>query len=196
MKMKKLLIVAVLLISPVRPAAAADYMIDKDHTSIGFSVQHMVISNVKGHFTDFSGGFSFDEKTKSFSNATLVVKSASIDTNVPNRDKHLRSEDFLDVEKYPEITFYLKKSEVLGGNDLRVTGNLAIHGVTKKIVLEGEYLGSAKDPKGNQRAGFTATAKISRGDFGLMWNQLLDAGGVVVGEEVKLLIEVEGILAK
>ena len=193
---KKLLLSAALFMFLVRPASAAEYKIDKDHTSIGFSVKHMVISNVKGHFTDFSGGFSFDDKTKTFSGASLAIKAASINTNVTDRDRHLRSADFLDAEKFPEITFTLKKSKALGGNDLRVTGDLAIHGVTKEIVLEGEYLGSAKDPKGNQRAGFTATGKINRGDFGLKWNQLLEAGGVVVGEEVKLLIEAEGILDK
>lgn len=193
---KMLLILAGIFIFLIQPAAAADYRVDKEHTSIGFSVKHMVISNVKGHFTDFSGGFSFDEKTISFSRAALAVKAASINTNVTDRDRHLRSADFLDVEKFPEITFNLKTSRALGGGVIQVTGDITIHGVTREIVMEGEYLGSAKDAMGNQRAGFTATGKINRGDFGLRWNQLLEAGGVVVGEEVKLLIEVEGILSK
>ena len=191
---KRLLILPVLLMLLARPAVAADYIVDKDHASIGFSVKHMIISNVKGHFTDFSGGFSYDENTKTFSKANLAVKTASIDTNVTDRDRHLRSPDFFDVEKYPEITFNLKKSEAMGGDYLRVTGDLTIHGVTREIVLDGEYLGSAKDPKGNMRAGFTATGKVNRGDFGLRWNKVLEAGGLLVGEEVKLLIEVEGVL--
>ncbi len=177
-----------------RPAAAAEYQVDRDHTSIGFSVKHMVISNVKGYFRDYSGGFSFDEKTKTFSKADLTVKAASVDTQVVDRDKDLRSANFFDVEKHPDITFILKKSQALGGNAMRVVGDLSIRGVTKEIVLEGEYLGSAKDPKGNQRVGFTATGKIKRGDFGLKWNQIIETGGVLVGEEVKLLIEVEGVL--
>lgn len=193
--MKKLLMLIVAaVLSAGRPAAAADYRVDKDHTSIGFSVRHMVISNVKGYFKDYSGGFSFDEKTKTISKADLSVKAATINTEVADRDADLRSERFLNAEKFPNITFALKKSELLGGNAMRVVGDLTIRGVTKEIVLEGEYLGSAKDPKGNQRVGFTATGKIKRGDFGLKWNQLLETGGVLVGEEVKLLIEVEGVL--
>ena len=191
---KKLLLIPVLVLFLAQPAAAADYLVDKDHASIGFSVKHMVISNVKGHFTDFSGGFSFDENTKMFSKANLAVKVASIDTNVVDRDRHLRSPDFFDAEKFPEITFDMKRSQVLGDDTLQVTGDLTIHGVTREVVLAGEYLGSAKDPKGNMRAGFTATGKVNRGDFGLKWNKVLEAGGLLVGEEVKLLIEVEGIL--
>jgi polyisoprenoid-binding protein YceI len=124
----------------------------------------------------------------------LTVKAATINTGVADRDADLRSERFLNVEKFPDITFVLKKSELLGGNAMRVVGNFSIRGVTREIVLEGEYLGSAKDPKGNQRVGFSATGKINRGDFGLKWNQILEAGGVLVGEEVKILIEVEGVL--
>jgi polyisoprenoid-binding protein YceI len=193
--MKKLLMLIVAaVLSLGRPAAAADYQVDKNHTSIGFSVKHMVISNVKGYFRDYSGGFSFDEKTKTISKADLTVKAATINTEVADRDADLRSERFLNVEKFPDITFVLKKSQQLGGNAMRVVGDLSIRGVTKEIVLEGEYLGSAKDPQGNQRVGFTATGKIKRGDYGLKWNQLLETGGVLVGEEVKLLIEVEGVL--
>ncbi len=193
-KLSMLIVAAVLSLGLPVSAKAAEYQVDKDHTSIGFSVKHMVISNVKGYFKDYSGGFSFDEKTKTISKADLTVKAATINTEVADRDADLRSERFLNAEKFPNITFVLKKSQLLGGNAMRVVGDLSIRGVTKEIVLEGEYLGSAKDPKGNQRVGFTATGKIKRGDFGLKWNQLLETGGVLVGEEVKLLIEVEGVL--
>ncbi|MBI3581260.1 MAG: polyisoprenoid-binding protein [Nitrospinae bacterium] len=193
--MKKLLmLITAAALSAGMPAAAADYRVDKDHTSIGFSVKHMVISNVKGYFKDYSGGFSFDEKTKTLSKADLTIKAATINSEVADRDADLRSERFLNAEKFPNITFALKKSELLGGDAMRVVGNLTIRGVTKEVVLEGEYLGSAKDPKGNRRVGFTAAGKIKRGDFGLKWNQLLETGGVLVGEEVKILIEVEGVL--
>ncbi len=192
--MKKTFLLAIVMVSYLAtPAAAADYIIDKDQTNIGFSVKHMLISNVKGRFRNFSGSFSFDEKTKLFSRAELTVNADSIDTEVTNRDRHLRSSDFLDVEKCPKITFNLKNSEVLDDGTLRVTGDLTIHCITREIMLQGEFLGAAKTPMGVKVAGFTATGRINRGDFGLKWNQALELGGVLVGEEVKFQIEVEGI---
>ncbi len=178
------------------PAAAADYQVDKAHTSVGFSVKHMVISNVRGNFTDFAGGFSFDEKTRELSNADLVVKSSSINTNEQKRYEHLRSPDFLDAAKFPDITFKLVKAELTGGGQMRAVGELTIHGVTKEIALSGEFTGAVRDPWGVNRVGFTAAGVINRGDFGLKWNKVLDQGGVVVGEEVKILLEVEGVQPK
>lgn len=178
------------------PAFAADYVVDKQHTNIGFSVKHLMISNVKGNFTDFEGTFSFDDKTKSLTAAETSIKSASIFTNEPKRDEHLKSPDFFDAAKFPAITFKLKKAVSAGGSKMKVVGDLTIRGVTKEVALDGEFEGSAKDPWGNTRAAFTASGVINRTDFGLKWNKLLDEGGVVVGEEVKLLLELEGIMQK
>jgi polyisoprenoid-binding protein YceI len=178
------------------PALAAEYQVDKSHTSIGFSVKHMVISNVKGNFTDFAGSFTFDDKTGSLSKAETVIKVASINTNDAKRDEHLKSPDFLDAAKFSDITFKLASAEQTGGGQMRAVGYLTIHGVTKEVALVGEFIGAVKDPWGNFRAGFTASGVINRGDFGLTWNKVLDQGGVVVGEEVKLLLEVEGVQQK
>lgn len=178
------------------PAFAADYVVDKQHTNIGFSVKHLMISNVKGNFTDFEGTFSFDDKTKSLTAAETSIKSASIFTNESKRDEHLKSPDFFDAAKFPAITFKLKKAVSAGGSKMKAVGDLTIRGVTKEVALDGEFEGSAKDPWGNTRAAFTASGVINRTDFGLKWNKLLDEGGVVVGEEVKLLLELEGIMQK
>jgi polyisoprenoid-binding protein YceI len=151
---------------------------------------------VKGNFGDFSGTFAFDEKSGTITDAKAAIKAASINTGVEDRDKHLRSPEFLDVEKYPEITFAIKSVKKLAGSGLRATGDITIHGVTKPIELEGEFLGTVKDPWGNNRAGFTATGKLNRGDFGLKWNKVLESGGLVVGEEVKISLEFEGIMQK
>ncbi|MBI3581955.1 MAG: polyisoprenoid-binding protein [Nitrospinae bacterium] len=177
-------------------ALAADYVIDKAHTNIGFSVKHMVISNVKGNFTDFSGVFSFDEKGKKLTKAEAVIKAGSVFTNEPKRDDDLRSPNFFDVAIYPNITFKLVGAKSLGGDKMRAVGDLTIHGVTKRVTLDGEFLGTAKDPMGDLRAGFTAHTVVNRKDFGLNWNKVLDNGGVLVGDEVKLLVEVEGVLLK
>lgn len=184
------------LLLAASPAHAANYAVDKAHTNIGFSVRHMVVSNAKGAFRDFTGSFSFDEKTLSLSSAELSIAAESIDTAEPKRDEHLRTPDFLDVKNHPKITFKLKEAKKLQGNRMRATGDLAIRGVTKEITLEGEFIGAANDPWGNRRAGFSAEGKINRQDFGLTWNKTLDTGGLVVGDEVRILIEVEGIMQK
>lgn len=183
-----------MLIAP--QAIAGSYAIDPAHSHVGFSVKHMIISNVKGHFVNFKGTFEFDEKKKVINSAELVVDASSINTEVLKRDNHLRSKDFLDAGKFPEIIFKLKKGQNLGGNKMKVKGELTIHGVTKEIVMTGEYLGTIKDPWGNTRSGFTAETEISRGDFGLVWNKALEAGGMLVGDKVTLVIEVEGIRKK
>ncbi len=195
--MKKVLaLLMVLIIGGAGQAAAATYVLDKAHCNIGFSVKHMVISNVKGKFDDFEGSFDFDETKKSVTSAQTAIKAASINTGEQKRDEHLRSPEFFDVEKFPEITFTLKSSHSLGRGKMQVTGDLTIHGVTKTVTLTGEFLGTANDPWGNKRAGFTAEGEIVRGDYGIVWNKLLDGGGVVVGEKVKLQLEIEGILKK
>lgn len=195
--MKKVLaLLTVFIIGGAGRAAAATYVLDKAHCNIGFSVKHMVISNVKGKFDDFEGTFDFDEAKKSVNSAQAAIKTASINTGDQKRDDHLRSPEFFDAEKFPEITFTLKNSRSLGGGKMRVTGDLTIHGVTKAVTLTGEFLGTANDPWGNKRAGFTAEGEVVRADYGMVWNKLLDGGGLVVGDKVKLQLELEGILKK
>ncbi len=174
-------------------AFAASYWIDNDHTSIGFSVKHLEVFNVKGIFGDFSGYFDFDEKTAALTRATVGITAETVDTGVAKRDEVLRSRDFFYVEKYPEITFNLKSSRTVGNKQIHVVGDLTIRRITKEITLDGEFLGVVTDNVGNERAGFTAHGAIRRGDFGMTWNQPLATGGVLVGEEVKILLEIEGI---
>ena len=175
------------------PAFADNYVIDPAHTYIGFSAKHMVITNVKGRFKEFFGGFNFDEKSKTLKDVKLNIAAKSIDTEVEKRDNHLRSPDFLDVTKHPIITFVMKDTGFLEDNKLWMVGDLTIHGVTDEIRLKGEFLGSVKDFKGKQRVGFTGTGKLDRFNYGLQWNKLLELGGAVVSREIKLIIEVEGV---
>lgn len=195
--MKKVVaLLMVFVIGGAGRAAAGTYVLDKSHCNIGFSVKHLVISNVKGKFDDFEGSFDFDETKKNINSAQAVIKVASINTGDPKRDDHLRSPDFFNAEQFPEVTFALKGSRSLGGGKMQVSGDLTLHGVTKAVTLTGEFLGTANDPWGNKRAGFTAEGEIVRADYGMVWNKLLDGGGVVVGEKVKLQLEIEGILKK
>ncbi|MBI5178571.1 MAG: polyisoprenoid-binding protein [Nitrospinae bacterium] len=195
--MKKAIFISFALALAVffQPVFAAQYAVDKAHSNVGFSVKHMVISNVKGNFGDFAGTFSFDEKSKALTAANAVIKVASVNTNEPKRDDHLRSPDFFDAQKFPEMSFVMKKAAATG-DKLRVTGDLTIRGVTKEVTLEGEFLGAVKDPWGNQRAGFTASGTINRNDFGVSFNKVLETGGLVVGNEVKLSLEIEGVQQK
>lgn len=195
--MKKVLVLLmVLTIGWTGRAAAATYVLDKSHCNIGFSVKHMVISNVKGKFDDFEGSFDFDDAKKNINSAQASIKTASVNTGDQKRDEHLRGAEFFNAEQFPEITFALKNSRSLGGGKMQVTGDLTIHGVTKAVTLTGEFLGTANDPWGNKRAGFTAEGEIVRADYGMTWNKLLDGGGLVVGDKVKLQVEIEGILKK
>lgn len=172
---------------------AGNYQLDPAHTMVLFKVKHLGISTVTGQFKEFSGSFDLDPNDLGSLKVSADIKTASIDTEQPDRDNHLRSPDFLDVEKYPEINFVSTKAERTGENKLKLHGDLTIRGVTKPVVLEGEYGGSVKDLRGNQRAAFTATTTINRKDFGVSWNRVLDTGGVVVSEEVTIVLEVEGI---
>jgi len=190
-------ILTLIISNPANANAAADtYTIDRGHTTIGFSVRHMVISNVKGQFNKFVGEFQFDPKAVDLKSASIKIDVGSIDTNERKRDKHLRGPDFLDVDKHRTITFKLVSCDNKGGGKLNVTGDITIRGVTKTINLTGEFLGAIKDPWGNYRAGFSASGEISRKDFGIVYNRLLETGGMVVDDKVKLIIEVEGVKAK
>jgi polyisoprenoid-binding protein YceI len=168
--------------------------LDTMHSHAEFAVKHLMISTVKGHFNTFTGTgeTNADGTLKS---AELTIDATSINTNVEARDNHLRSGDFFDVEKYPQITFRSTKIEEDGG-DISITGDLSMHGVTKAVTLKGEHTQPVTDPWGNQRSALAVTAKINRKDWGLHYNQALEAGGWVVGEEVKLNVEFEAVEAK
>lgn len=170
---------------------AGSYSVDVSHSNVGFKVKHMMISSVRGNFKDFSGEFEYDKKSGKLVSLSGVVKAASIDTDIEKRDNHLRSADFFDVVKFPEIKFNLTR---IKGD--KAYGDLTIHGVTKNVKFDIEMGGTVKDPWGNSRVGFELEGKLNREDYGLTWNKLLESGGVVVGKKVKLYIEIEGILNK
>jgi polyisoprenoid-binding protein YceI len=175
--------------------ALASYTIDATHSSVGFAVRHLVIAKVRGVFTRFTGSFAFDAEDLSKSQVTVTIDASSIDTREAQRDGHLKSADFFDVEKFKDLTF--KSTRVEGtGSELKVTGELTMHGVTKEVTLDVEHEGTGKDPWGNERQGFSAKGAVNRKDFGLVWNQTLDAGGVALGEKVEISIDVEGIKDK
>lgn len=174
------------------PAAAATWQIDSAHSQIGFKVRHMMVSWVRGEFGEFSGTIEYDPAKPKATSATVTVQLASVDTNEPKRDAHLVSADFFDIAQYPTMTFTSTKVAKADGDELELVGDLTLHGVTKQVVLEIEGLGQpVTDPWGNYRTGATVTGTINRHDFGVSWNDTLDAGGVVVGDEVQLVIEVE-----
>jgi polyisoprenoid-binding protein YceI len=167
--------------------------VDVAHSGVNFSVRHMVISKVRGKFAKFTGRLELDEKDLTQSKVDVRIDASSIDTGVGDRDNHLRSPDFLDVEKFPELTFQSKRIERVADDQYRVVGDLTIHGVTREVSLEVEAGGRTKDPWGNERVGFNARAHIDRRDYGLVWNKAIDAGGVVVGDKIEIEIDVEGV---
>ncbi|RKH50129.1 YceI family protein [Corallococcus llansteffanensis] len=170
--------------------------IDTTHTGIHFSVRHMVIAKVRGSFQQFSGTLTLDEEDLTAAAVSVRIDTASINTGVAQRDNHLRSPDFFDVEKFPAMTFQSTKVEKGSGKGLRVTGHLTIRDVTREVVLEAEALGVGKDPWGNLKAAFEAKTTIDRRDFGLTWNQALEAGGVLVGEKIEITLEVQAARAQ
>lgn len=191
-----LLTAAFIFMVPVL-AAASTWNIDADHTSIGFKVRHLMVSNVKGVFGKVSGVVKIDDGDLTRSSVTATIDTTSIDTGVAKRDAHLKSPDFLDVAKYPTMTFVSTGVTKGSGGEFKVTGNLTLHGVTRPVVLDVEGLApEIKDPQGAIRRGASASTTINRKDFGLTWNKMLEAGGVAVGDEVKINIEVEMIKAK
>lgn len=192
--MKKILVSLVAAALTVLPglAMAESWQIDQQHSSVGFKVRHMMVSNVKGDFDRFSGIVDIDNKDLSKSKVTVSIDTASVNTGVTKRDDHLKSADFLEVGKYPTMTFVSKKVERAGKDRLKVTGFLTLHGITKEVVLDVENLsGVSKDPWGNLRRGASASARISRKDFGLVWNAALETGGVAVADEVTINLEIE-----
>ena len=172
----------------------ATWSFDNAHSSIGFSVRHLMISKVRGHFNQWEGTFDYDESDPTKSKLSVRIDAASIDTREEKRDAHLRSPDFFDVEKFPALTFASTRVE-RDGDDFVVSGDLTIHGVTRAVQLKVESLGATKDPWGGYRAGFSASTTINRKDFGLTWNAALETGGVVVGEKIEIAIEIEAVRA-
>ena len=167
------------------------WQMDKAHTDIQFAIRHMMISTVRGRFEEFSGTFEVDEADPTQSKIEVVIQAASINTKESQRDNHLRSPDFFNVEKYPAITFKSTRFEKIDDQHGRMYGDLTIKDITKEIVFDVEYTGQAKSPYGVTSAGFTATTKINRKDWDLTWNVALETGGVLVGDEVKIDIELE-----
>ena len=176
--------------------ASSLWNIDTTHTGIHFSVRHMVIAKVRGSFQQFSGTLTLDEENLAAAAVSVRIDTASINTGVSQRDNHLRSPDFFDVEKFPAITFESTKVEKTAGKGLRVTGNLTLRDITREVVLEAEALGVGKDPWGNLKAAFEAKTSVDRRDFGLTWNQALEAGGVLVGEKIEITLEVPAARAQ
>ena len=176
------------------PAAArpTTWTVDSVHSLAEFSVRHMMVSNVKGAFSKITGTASWDGKNIETASVEVVIDAASIDTREPQRNAHLRSADFFDVEKFPTLAFKSTRVIAAGPGRAKMTGDLTIHGVTRPVTLD--VTGPTPviiDPYGNVRVGASATATVNRKDFGLVWNQTLDAGGVVVGDEVRISLEVE-----
>ena len=190
---KVVVVIAFTLAAPVL-VHADTWKIDPMHTSVEFTVRHMMISNVKGTFEKTSGTVTVDGADPTTAKIDAVIDASSINTRVEKRDADLKSPDFLDVAKYPSITFISTKVEAAGEGKWKVTGDLTLHGVTKPVILEVEGTGAPiKDPFGNTRAGASATAKINRKDFGLTYNKTLETGGVMVGDEVAITIDIEAI---
>ncbi len=175
-------------------AFATTWTIDPDHSNVGFKVRHLMVSNVKGNFDKHTGVVEINDKDITKSKVEVSIDTNSINTNVQKRDEHLRSAEFFDVAKYPTMTFVSKKVAKAGKDKLKVTGDLTLHGITKQVVLDVEGpTKESKDPWGNIRKGATATTKINRKDFGLVWNAALETGGVAVGEEITITMEIEMI---
>jgi polyisoprenoid-binding protein YceI len=167
------------------------WQLDKAHSSINFSVRHMMISTVRGRFEAFDGAFEVNETDPTQSKIAVEIQAASINTKDAQRDGHLKSPDFFDVEKYPALTFKSKRVEKVDSHHVRLVGDLTIKDITKEVALDVEYAGQAKSPWGTVNAGFTAQTKISRKEWGLTWNVALETGGVLVGDEITISIELE-----
>ena len=191
--------VAATMLLGVMPALAvaetARWDVDPDHSIIEFRVAHMVVSKTAGKFMDYSGFVEMDPEAKTFNTIEAAINTASVNTNQAKRDAHLRNADFFDAQKFPTMT-YKMKSYKSTGDGYTALGDLTLHGVTKEIALVGTFNGVTKDPWGNLRAGFSAEGKLNRKEFGMIWNKTLDSGGLVVGDEVQIRLDIECIKAK
>ncbi|MFD9632229.1 YceI family protein [Streptomyces violascens] len=180
-------------VDPALAALSGTYTIDPAHSSIGFTVRHAMVTNVRGSFTDHEGTLTLDGSNPGASSASIDVKIASIDTGIADRDGHLRSGDFFDAEQFPVMSFRSTGAKELGGDKYRIIGDLTIKDVTRPLSIDLEFNGSATDPYGNQRIGFEGGAEILRSDWGLTWNAALETGGVMVSDKVKLTFDISAI---
>jgi len=171
----------------------AEWTLDPAHTAVEFSTRHMMVTTVRGQFQKVSGTLNFDPQNPAASSIEVTIDAASLTTSVEDRDNHLRSPDFLDVANYPTITFKSTKVEMTGPNTGKISGDLTMHGVTRPVVIDAEYLGEGKTPYGKTVTGFTGTTKINREDWGLTWNVALETGGWLVGKELTIRLDVEAI---
>lgn len=192
--MRRFFLLAVSVLALITPTLgnASVWEVDPAHSSAQFAIRHLMVSTVRGEFTKFTGTFTLDDKDLAKSTLEASIDVTSINTRIAKRDDHLKSPDFFDIAKYPTMTFKSKKVEAAGEGKFKVTGDLTMHGVTKEVVLD--VTGSTKsikDPMGKMRLGGSATTKINRKDFGLAYNKALETGGVLVGEEVDITIDVE-----
>ncbi|MER5773887.1 YceI family protein [Streptomyces sp. NPDC002039] len=185
--------VATLPVDPALAALTGDYVIDPAHSSIGFTVRHAMVTNVRGSFADHEGGLHLDGADPSRSTASIDVKIASVDTGIADRDGHLRGGDFFDADTFPLMTFRSTGAAQLGGDAYRITGDLTIKDVTRPLSIDLEFNGSATDVYGNERVGFEGSAEILRSDWGLTWNAALETGGVMVSDKVKLTFDISAI---
>ena len=188
----KIAILSTLLIFSAQLALAAVYQVDPVHSQVAFTVDHLVVFKVSGSFNDYQGEIEADPATKALKSTKAKIKIASIDTREPKRDDHLRSADFFDAANHPDMIFVSKKVEGRD-KDITVYGDLTIRGTTKEVVLKGSFRGENTDPWGNVRAGFSASTVINRHDYGLSWNKALETGGFVVGDEVTINLEIQGV---
>ena len=183
---------ALMLVSGGMTAEATTYTIDRDHSTVSFKIRHL-FSKVQGLFKEFEGTVDYTPGSPETWKAAATIQAASIDTGVGKRDQHLRSADFFDAEKYPAIAFVSTQVTDVTPESAKLHGTLTLHGVEKPVVLDLQIHGEGKDPWGNVRSGFTATTTINRKDFGLTWNQALETGQLLVGEEVPITLEIEGL---
>lgn len=173
-------------------AAPVTLAIDPEHSHVGFSVRHL-FTRVQGRFGEFSGSVVFDEANPSASSVRATIIAASVDTNVEARDKDLRSPRFFDVAKHPHLTFESRSVKKGSGSKFEILGTLTMHGVSKEVALDAEFLGKGKDPWGNERYAFHAETAVNRKEFGMTWNEVVEAGGVLVGDEVRIVLDVEAV---
>lgn len=177
------------------PSYAAPLTIDRDHSNVGFSVRHL-FTRVQGRFRDFSGTVVFDENNPSASSVNATIQTASVDTNVEARDKDLRSARFFDADTFPTLTFKSSSVEKIAKERFKIDGTLTMHGVSKEVTLDAEFLGKGKDPWDNLRYGFRAVVTVNRKDFGMQWNEVLESGGLLVGDEVEITLDIEAVPAE
>ena len=174
-------------------AATSTWQIDPAHTVVEFAAKHMMVSTVKGRFGAVTGTLTIDEERPEHSSVTATIDAASVDTGALMRDDHLRSADFFDVANYPQLSFRSTRVARVRGDEWKITGDLTIRGVTREVVLDTEFEGQILDAFGKQRAAFSATAQVNRKDFGLNWNGVIEAGGVVVGDKIRIELHIAAV---